>query len=99
MQEIEANYSHIQPNEKSMISDFNILDLWVEIVIFFRRLIGYKNCPCCLYPVPKKEIKERPTGAAYIKGEGNYITSCADCHKEIAAHYADMWEDYYSGIL
>lgn len=47
----------------------------------------------------KTTIKMRRMNTAYVDEDLNYIECCNECFEEVQAHWKDMWDEYYSGIL
>lgn len=60
-----------------------------------RRLFGY--FPGCgrWFKYPRR----RRQSTQYHDEESNYVTCCSDCFEEVEEHWAELWDEYYSGRL
>lgn len=65
-------------------------------VPFVKKLLGY--CPwCCRYF--KYGIKFHRRGSQYIDERNNWMTGCKECRDNDDEYFADLWEQFHSGLL
>ena len=59
------------------------------------------NLKCDGYGVRCESMKatRRRQNTKYVEEESNWNTLCEDCQIKVDEYWADMWADYYSGIL
>ncbi len=46
-----------------------------------------------------KYPRRRRQSTQYHDEESNYVTCCSDCFEEVEEHWAELWDEYYSGRL
>ena len=56
-------------------------------------------CPFCELPKDTIERRHRNTSYCEERDEDNYLSSFQECYDEDYEYYAEMWAEYYSGLL
>ena len=59
-------------------------------------ITGY--CPWCERYFRHRVITTR-RNTAYVDVASNWMTGCKECRKEDDEYFAELWNDYYSGLL
>lgn len=54
-------------------------------------------CPCCEQKA--SDVARRHRNTAYERENDNYLTSCGDCWVRDTELFAEMWAEYYAGLL
>lgn len=54
-------------------------------------------CPMC--GVGEGPVRTRRMNTQYADDEMNYVTSCSRCFEEGEEMWAEMWKEYYGGLL
>lgn len=62
----------------------------------FEILLGY--CPWCERYF-RYGVKTVRRNTAYVSDAANWITACKECREDDYEYYAELWNDYYSGLL
>ena len=70
--------------------------MYSEYRNIFKKLLGY--CPCCERYF-RYNIKTHRRNTAYCEESKNWLTACKECIEEDRYYFAELWNDYYSGIL
>jgi hypothetical protein len=60
-----------------------------------KSILGHCNCCGRYFMYPER----RRLNTAYVNEESNWLTSCQECYDEACDHYAELWNDYYGGLL
>jgi hypothetical protein len=50
-------------------------------------------------PCGRQDATRQRQNTAYMDEERNWVTLCPKCMKENDEEWADMWRDYYGGLL
>ena len=64
-----------------------------EIIIICESFL----CPCCKCLTPSLTLER--LDSRYVNEELNWLLACEECQQQAAIYYADLWNDYYAGVL
>lgn len=61
--------------------------------------VGDSDCVFCPMCGKLEDIKTRRLNTNYTEELENWFTSCLDCYEGEVNYYAELWSDYYAGVL
>lgn len=71
-------------------------DKYAVHIPWYKRLLGY--CPWCERYF-RYRVRTVHRNTAYVEQSKNWITACESCREDDYEYYAELWNDYYSGLL